>query len=354
MGTLMVVAAMALCLLWTGGCVNGQAPDSPPPTAQTEVQKRHAAELARLFEDLQLELSGDNQANVDRYHVAKARLRDTVQEDDIPLLGAKMVDGDYRDLSKDVRGVGGWQPEVYVSKKEKARLDRKRQLGFVLGEILCDYYARTNSPKARDVFLGILRERDEYRFCHVSRFVGVDPRTHGDVFRPELKKTDWIETVHREYRTFERLEASLEAAKQLYFEGTYKDEAVWFFFTVLKDDRMECSQNGVEMVIYLNGYQWTQRELAINLAFDQLKECINNVDPVDTATFGQYMVPWAKYIRKHGTSKTQWQGRSILDPLQVSGAITKVDTDSIPEGTPVPPRPATVIDLPQEKQMKAE
>jgi len=271
-----------------------------------------------------------------------------LEEEDVPLLASIITAEHYLDLCKGPRGRTGWQPEIYVSKAEHRRLQIQKNLAAECGKVFAEYYVRTNSPGAQRVFLEMLKGYDSAHLGTLDVALltadrATSTRLSYNVPNPDLlTKTDWAEVLHREYLGFERLEASIEAARYLFWSEKYRPEAVWFFCRILADPKMVTTQHAVDQVKYLLGFKRTRRQDAIINAYEAFSR--GAVPLSDRQMLVDYLLPWAKHIRATEEKRVWW---FVVGDLRTRVPIrTDIDFDKIKAGTPVPPKPATVIENP--------
>ena len=329
------------------GCGGGWV---PPWKGQDDVNvTEHQKEVRRLLVDMS-RYPAKGMAALHGYRAARAKLPEIVSEGDVSLLAQIAIAGDYRDMAKGPRGRTGWQPAIYVSDAEYKRLETQRWMAGDCIDILAEYYIKSNSSKVRDVFLGVLRDYDAQ---HVRRLhftllssAGVPGRNNRVTALPIpglLEKTDWFEAVHRNYLSFEKLESSIEATCYLFWSEKYRPEAVWFWCHVFNDKTLVCSPDYMKQVKLAGTYVFTPREHALVDAYQSFS--INASYLSDREMLVKYMLPWAKYLRAT-ESKNVWHfvaGDLDATHLPLRDDIDAKVIEKIKAGTPVPPKPDTVV-----------
>lgn len=306
----------------------------------------HEKEVRRLLRVMSEAWSG---GALRRAHAARDELVEIMTDEDVPLLHAVMTQGNYRDLVTGPRGKTGLQPRVYVNRWKAARLEKRGTAGVFAAGALADYYMRTNSPRARDVFLDVLQEWDS---AHVER-MRLALLKSGQLGGPDvswgthipkkrlLTETDWVEAVHRRYLAFERLESAIEASRYLFVVEKYRPEAVWFWCSILEDSQLATSEDSVKQVKFLLGYQRTPREDAIIMVFGKFLSLAATL--ADREIIADYLIPWAWHVRRTEGKQVWWFAHDAIDD-RPPVLHEDVDPKDIPPGTPVPPQPDTVIE----------
>jgi hypothetical protein len=330
----------------------------PPWNGQDDVNlTEHQKEIRRSLVDLAAYPVKGMDA-LPGHHAARARLHEIVTEDDVSLLAKIALAGDYRDIAKGPRVVGGWRPRIYVSNTEYKRLEAQDWMARGCMDILTEYYIKSNSPKVRDVFLGVLRDYDakhvDYLRLALLSHDGVPARNNRLTALPIPglhEKTDWFEAVHRNYLSFVKLESSIEAATYLFWSEKYRPEAVWFWCSVFKNKTLVCSPDYMKQIRLTGTYVFTPREHALVDAYQSFSTRAAYLS--DRPMLVKYMLPWAKYLRAT-ESKNVWFS-SVSRDLDATHVPLRDDIDTrvirnIKAGTPVPPKPDTVLDTPKPKR----
>jgi hypothetical protein len=157
-----------------------------------------------------------------------------------------------------------------------------------------------------------------------------------------LEKTDWIEALHRRYRSFQRLESSIEAARYLYLSGKYREEAIWFWCHVLTSEAV-CSTDVDDWLVQTRIEM--QRGQAEVLALVTMNDIVFANEDWDN--YMKYVVPWLKTFRDQSNYWDFFSDFcSIPDYVEsrTKGGFEWLSTNSIKPWPPEPPRPSSLMD----------
>ena len=327
----------------------------PPWNGRDDVNvTEHQKEIRRLLVDMSA-YPWKGMAALPGYHAALEKLPRIITDGDVSLLAQIALAGDYRDMAKGPRGRSGWQPAIYVSDAEYKRLETQGWMARGCMKLLTEYYIKSNSPKVRDVFLGILRRYDAKHVEHLRlallSYPDVAARNGRSIsisiplpISGLLEKTDWLEAIHRNYLSFKKLESSIEATDYLFWSEKYRPEAIWFWCRVFNDKTLVCSPDFMKQVKLAGAYVFTPREHALVFAYESFSGRASYLS--DREMLVKYMLPWAKHLRATESKKVWYYVAQDLsgDPARLlRDDIDAKVIEKIKAGTPVPPRPETVL-----------
>lgn len=331
---LAAVAVFSVCF-WYGAC-------------DSEKGSRGSAEgqlVAQLLEGLGRDLTNATDEVLADHINTILELEKAVTRKDIPLL-AEAFEAVQRDDPVRMWNANGeaWI-KTDVAADERSRFLEKEERAFASAEAMCRYYLRTNDEAVRDVFLKAM-ENGSAELLGILRSVLLR-RKHRHprwgnwgrwMLRPGLEQTDWVETVHSRYRTFRRLESSIEAAKYLHADGRYKEEALWFWCRALADRSARCSPRAISE---RNDAAEYPREQAVVLAYCAMEEFLERDG--DLKNYWAYVIPWTKYLREEGPD-CMFIHLRFRSRMPAPGTHLLTETSIVSPASPVPDTPGTVIE----------
>ena len=346
----MILPVATVLMMCCGGPSGEAALTVTVPGADKDPHKKRVQELLQIIADgiEEVELPPEmghrttkpDMESFKRWHGARKELPKILRADDVPMMEELVLKHSWWTLRK---------PKKPMSDDEKMkRLSLARQCM----RILRDYYIRTNDPQVTAFYLELLPGMNRGylvgSLLH-SVVVGDDEKTRKHVFLPGLEKTDWPEAFHREYLKLETTEAQMTACDLLYAGEKYKDEATWLYCRILKEsDRVYSAEKMVLVAEKRREAHMpavTPREAAVIHALGMMFG--RSMNAQDRELYAKYVIPWAKHFAAEGTPAVKMYAKRLLDPDYAKG--WDIDLDKIPAGTPVPPKPDTVVEPETEK-----
>jgi len=221
--------------------------------------------------------------------------------------------------------------------------------------MLRGYYVRTGDKVVERYFLKIIEEaepaRIEYLESALEEWVNVRTFCITSYEAPVkgLQDTAFIKELHRRYRTYETLDSSLAAVNLLIGIDRYRPEMIWFLCTVMKEPKYEVSK----------AYEkdWKRRSGLVDVTRREIAQVdakgILGADAAgrqDVEVLKTYLVPWDKTL----SEKPNLQPLTGHTKFPFWEKDLPIDNVNIPAGQPVPPKPKTVVPLPEENQPKED